>query len=201
METRIKVPSVTVDELWSQRGRPLAWKATRSSKLDERQATLDDVQAGWAVLDTECTAPPSGLHPQSSFWRDAAVVHTERAPAGRVSRFPLRTLLHAYLRGVLRLEGRSTSLVTLRCLLRDELPAETLPAGLLRDLVYSVSFDVDTILLHVNNFLHAVASRAVAGAALRQWLIFVWLECLRLPDPPRAPLLGCLSGIALVADA
>ena len=95
---------------------------------------------------------------------------------------------------------KATPAVCSQRLLLDELPAGTLPRGLLRDLVYSFSFDVDTVLLHVNNFLHAAASRAVVGTALRQWLGFVWLECLRLPDPPRAVLLGCLWGVALVAD-
>lgn len=142
----------------------------------------------------------SEVQDSSSDSADEAAAPTAPPPARRVSRFPLRTVLHAYLRGVLFLEGHSSSLLTLQRLLLDELPAGTLPRGLLRDLVYSFSFDVDTVLLHVNNFLHAAASRAVVGAALRQWLGFVWLECLRLPDPPRAVLLGCLWGVALVAD-
>ena len=144
--------------------------------------------------------PWSEVQDSSSDSADDAAAPTAPPPATRVSRFPLRTVLHAYLRGVLFREGHSSSLLTLQRLLLHELPADTLPRGLLRDLVYSFSFDVDTVLLHVNNFLRAAASRAVVGAVLWQWLIFVWLECLRLPDPPRPVLLGCLWGVALVAD-
>ena len=107
----------------------------------------------------------SEVQDSSSDSADEAAAPTAPPPARRVSRFPLRTVLHAYLRGVLFLEGHSSSLLTLQRLLLDELPAGTLPRGLLRDLVYSFSFDVDTVLLHVNNFLHAAASRAVVGTA------------------------------------
>ena len=100
--------------------------------------------------------------------------------------FP-RTVLHAYLRGVLF----SRRPLQQSAYLLYELPADT-PCGLLRDLVCLFSFDVDTVLLHVNNFLHDAASRAVIGAALRQWLGFIWLECLQPTLSSRAA--GLLLG-------
>ena len=88
--------------------------------------------------------PWSEVQDSSSDSADDAAAPTAPPPATRVSRFPLRTVLHAYLRGVLFREGHSSSLLTLQRLLLHELPADTLPRGLLRDLVYTPSLLTST---------------------------------------------------------
>ena len=108
---------------------------------------------------------------------------TPPAPAS-VRALPFHYVLGAYLRGLLDCSVSSASLGALQRLLRADDRGRALPAGFLRDLIWSLTFDEGRAWIAVGAYVDAVHAGRFTAATLRTWQAFVQIQVLQIRSLP-----------------
>ena len=90
---------------------------------------------------------------------------------------PFYAILLSYLRGLCDERVSRSAMATLQQVLRNHPRAQTLPAGMLRDLVFFISFDVHVKVAHAQTFVEALLGGQYSGTSLVLWQRLLQMEC------------------------